>query len=156
MATQKTHGVELTKAEQNHLKNLVSSGTESTRKLTRARILLKAHEGWTDQETVTALDVSRPTVERIRKRYALHGLEQALNQRKPQRHYQRKLDGKAEAHLIALACGPTPKGKSAWSLRLLAERFVTLEQVEVSKVSHETIRQVLKKTRSNRGRKSSG
>lgn len=156
MPTEKTHVVELTAAERNHVKNLVSSGTESARKLTRARILLKAHEQWTDKEIVTALDVSRPTVERIRKRYALHGLEQALNQRKPQRHYKRKLDGKAEAHLIALACGPTPKGKSAWSLRLLAEKLVALDQVEVSSVSHETIRQVLKKTSSNRGRKSSG
>lgn len=156
MPKEKTHVVELTTAERNHLKNLVSAGTDSARKLTRARILLKAHEGWSDPEIVTALDVSRPTVERIRKRYALHGLEQAINHRKPQRHYQRKLDGKAEAHLIALACGPTPKGKAAWSLRLLAERFVTLEQVDVESVSHETIRKVLKKTSSSRGRRSSG
>jgi hypothetical protein len=77
------------------------------------------------------------------------GLEAALVRAKPQREYLRKLDGTAEAHVIALACGPAPAGRSRWTLRLLAERLVALEYVE--SVSHECVRQTLKKTNSSRG-----
>jgi len=91
-----------------------------------------------------ALEVGRATVERLRKRFVEEGFEVALGQRRSQRNYQRKLDGDAEAHLIALACSKTPEGYSRWTLRLLAERMVALEYID--QVSHETVRSVLKKT----------
>jgi transposase len=124
--------------------------------LTRARILLKADAGWVDEEIVNALDVSRPTVGRIRKRYVSEGLDTALNRKKPRRQYERKMNGADEAHLIALTCSKPPKGYTRWSLRLLSERLVRLEQVEVESVSHETVRQVLKKTNSSLGRTNNG
>jgi transposase len=97
------------------------------------------------------LDVGRPTVERIRKRYATEGLDSALNRKAPRRQYERKLDGADEAHLIALTCSEPPAGYARWSLRLLSERLVALEQVEIESVSHETVRQILKKTNSSPG-----
>jgi hypothetical protein len=93
---------------------------------------------------------------RVRKRYSLEGLEGALNRKAPARQYERKVDGATEAHLIALVCSAPPAEYAQWSLRLLAERLVTLEQVPLAAVSHETVRQVLKKTSSSRGRTSSG
>ena len=125
-------------------------------KLARARILLKADDGWKDEQIVQAPDVSRPTVERTRKRFVQEGFEVALNGRPRQRIYEHKLDGKAEAHLIALACSEPPEGHARWTLRLLAERFVQLEQVEVDSVSYETVRRVLKKVRSNPGSRNNG
>ena len=130
---------------------MISSGADSARKLTRARILLKADEGWTDEAIADALDVGRATVERVRKRFVEWGGISAIERRKPRRRYERKLDGKAEAHLIALACSAPPEGRDRWTLRLLAERVVQLEQVDVESVSHETVRQVLKKTSSSPG-----
>lgn len=156
MGRKQEYQVKLSRSERDHLENLVSTGTEKARKLTRARILLKADAGWVDEEIAKALDVSRPTVERIRKRYVTEGLDTALNRKKPRRRYERKIDGADEAHLIALTCSEPPKGYARWSLRLLSERLVTLEQVEVESVSHETVRQVLKKTNSSLGRTSNG
>jgi transposase len=156
MGRKQQYAVVLSKAEREHLENLLSSGSESARKLTRARILLKADAGWNDREIVEALDVGRPTVERIRKRYATEGLTSALNRKPPNRTYLRKLDGADEAHLIALTCSQAPEGYARWSLRLLSERLVTLEQVEVESVSHETVRQILKKTNSSPGKTSNG
>ena len=83
-----------------------------------------------------------------------HGLERALERQDPDRLYQRKLDGKAEAQLIALSCGAAPQGRARWTLRLLAARLVELEIVDT--ISHEAVRQTLKKTPSSRGKKSSG
>jgi transposase len=156
MARKQEYQVKLSQSERDHLENLVSTGTEKARKLTRARILLKADAGWVDEEIANALDISRPTVGRIRNRYATEGLDTALNRKKPRRQYERKIDGADEAHLIALTCSEPPKGYARWSLRLLAEELVTLEQVEVESVSHETVRQVLKKTNSSLGRTSNG
>jgi len=141
--------VELTDAERKTLSELISSGKGAARKLTRARILLKADSrsgapNWSDVKISEALEVGRATVERLRKRFVEEGFEVALGQRKSQRNYQRKLDGDAEAHLIALACSKTPQGYSRWTLRLLAERMVALEYID--QVSHETVRSVLKKT----------
>ena len=152
----KIYIVELSTSERDHLENIVSTGTEKARKLTRARILLKADEGWTDPQIQAALDVSRPTVERIRRKYVTEGLKVALNRKQPDRDYQRKIDGRDEAHLIALVCGGPPEGYAKWSMRLLAERFVALEQVEVETVSHETVRQVLKKMNLSPGKTSNG
>ncbi len=156
MGRKKIFEVNLSQTEHDHLKNLVSVGEEKTRKLTRARILLKANEGWTDEQIHEALDVGQATVGRVRKRYAEAGLEVALNRRPTSRQYERKIDGKTEAHLIAMACGDAPEGYARWSLRLLSERLVALEQVEIESVSHETIRQALKKTNSNHGKISNG
>ncbi len=156
MGRKQAYQVKLSQSERDHLENLVSTGTEKARKLTRARILLKADAGWADQEIANALDVGRATVGRIRKRHATEGLDTALNRKKPRRQYERKLDGADEAQLIALTCSEPPKGYARWSLRLLSERLVTLEQVEVESVSHETVRQVLKKTNSSLGRTSNG
>jgi transposase len=152
----KIYDVELSASERDHLENIVSSGTEKARKLTRARILLKADEGWTDPQIQAALDVSRPTVERVRRKYVTEGLNAALNRKKPDREYEHKIDGRDEAHLIALVCGDPPEGYAKWSMRLLTERFVALEQVEVETVSHETVRQVLKKMNLSPGKTNNG
>ena len=156
MGRKQEYQVKLPKTERDHLENLISTGTEKARKLTRARILLKADRGWTDKEIAKALDVGLPTVGRIRTRYATEGLDTALNRKPTRRQYERKIDGATEAQLIALTCGQPPEGYARWSLRLLSERLVRLEQVEVESVSHETVRQVLKKTNSSPGRTSNG
>jgi len=156
MARKKVYEVNLSPSERDHLKNLVSTGAEKARKLTRARILLKADEGWKDEAISQALDVGMATVGRVRHRYIVEGLDGVLNGKPSNRQYERKIDGKIEAHLVALACGDAPEGYANWSLRLLAERLVRLEQVELESVSHETVRQALKKTTLNRGKGSNG
>lgn len=152
----KAYKVELTSDERNHLKNLTSSGSEKARKLTHARILLKADEGWTDKEIASALDVSGPTVERVRMKYATGDLAAALERRPTTREYERKLDGRAEAHLVALVCGEPPSGRCRWTLRLLSDELVKLEAIDIESVSHETIRQVLKKTNLSLGSLNNG
>jgi transposase len=124
------------------LQTLINSGTERARKLTRARILPMADEGWKDKDICRALDVGIATVERVRKRLVLEGLVAALNQRRPNREYSRKLDGEQEARLIALTCSSPPEGHARCSLRWLADRVVQLKIVD--SMSHETVRQLLK------------
>ena len=150
----KRYRVMLTPTERDHLQHLLAAGTESVRKLTHARILLKADQGpqgpgWVDQAIADAVEVSQPTVSRVRKQYVEEGLEAALNRRPPTREYVRKLDGVQEAKLIALACAKPPTGQARWSLRLLADKLVELEIVEEA-VSYQTVRRMLKKTRSSR------
>ena len=145
VGVRKKYIVKLTAEEREDLRHLLSSGKERVRKLARARILLKADEGWTDEAICTALDVSRPTVERTRRRFVEEGFESSLSHRSPRRLYERRLDGDAEAHLIALACSAPPQGRQRWTLKLLAQRVVMLEGVDVQSVSYETVRQVLKK-----------
>jgi transposase len=117
---------------------------------TRARILLKADVGeggpsWPDEKIAEALDVTVQTVERVRKQLVEEGLEAVLRRRKyKQKVSRKKLDGDAEAHLIALACSEAPTGYTRWSLRLLAERMVELGYIE--SISHEAVRRALKKT----------
>jgi transposase len=106
-------------------------------------ILLKANEGLRDAQIMTEVSVSRPTVERIRKRFVEGGLEKALNE-DPRPGQARKLDGRGEAVLIATACSQAPEGHAHWTLRLLAGKLVELEVVD--SISHETVRQTLKKT----------
>jgi transposase len=144
----KKHCVTLPPADRVALEALLARGRAPAREVTHARVLLKADQApggpnWADDEIAEALDVSRPTIERIRKRYATEGLEAALYPRRT-RVYQRKVDGYQEAHLIALVCGAPPAGQQRWSLRLLADKMVELGYIE--EVSHETVRQVLKKT----------
>jgi transposase len=127
----------------------VSVGKAAAQKLVRARILLLADQaeggsGQSDPEIVESLGCGRASIERIRKRFVEEGLEAALHPKPNQRVYERKMDGKAEAHLIALACSAPPEGRSRWTLRLLGDQMVTLEHME--SVSFETVRRVLKKT----------
>jgi transposase len=145
----KRYMVNLTETERECLKSLIAAGSASARKLMHARILLKADQsaqgpGETDDAIARAVEVSQPTVFRVRRHYVEQGLEAALNRRPPTREYQRKLDGAQEAHLIALACETPPKGQARWSLRLLADKLVELEVVDA--VSYQTVRRVLKKT----------
>ena len=145
----KRYVVTLTVEERRSLLGLIASGKASARKLTHARILLKADSGpegpsWNAEEIAEGLEVGHATVERVRQQFVEEGLESALNQRKPLREYRRKLDGDAEAHLIALACSEAPEGRARWTLRLLADRMVALDYVDT--VSHEAVRQTLKKT----------
>jgi transposase len=149
----KKYPVTLTEAEREQLKNLIAAGTAPARKLTHARILLKADQssegpGWVDEQVADAVETSQPTVARVRKQYFEEGLQAALNRRPPNREYQRKLDGEQEARLVALACSAPPEGQARWSLRLLADRLVELEVVE--EISYQTVRRTLKKTLSSR------
>ena len=138
----KKYIVELTDEERQELLRLTKAGELSVRKMKRAQILLKADENWKDQAIMAALNVSRPTVERTRKRYVEGGLEKGLNE-DPRPGAQKKLDGRAEAHLIALACSDGPEDSDHWALRALADELVELGFVE--SISHEAVRQYLKK-----------
>jgi transposase len=143
----KRYVVRLTDEERGRLEVLVRHGRAHARKLLYGRILLKADangEGWTDERIAEALEVSTATVARERRRFCEEGLEVALLPRKPGRPRRRVLDGRAEAHLVALACSEPPEGRGSWTLRLLADRMVELGHVEG--VSHETVRRTLKKT----------
>ena len=146
----KKYIVRLSGEERESLKSLASSGKGPARMFTRERILLKADvgeggPGWPDEKIAEALDVTVQTIERVRKQLVEEGLEAVLNRRKYiQKVSRKKLDGDAEAHLIALACSETPEGYARWSLRLLADRMVELGYIE--SISHEAVRRVLKKT----------
>lgn len=156
MGRKQIYEVKLSQCEQAHLENLISRGQEKARKITRARILLKAHERWSDGEIVRALDVGTATIERVRKQYVEEGLDSALNRKATSRQQERKIDGATEAHLIALACSEPPAGSARWTLQLLADRLVALEQVAIESVSKETVRRALKKTNLSLGRITNG
>ena len=143
----KKYLVDLSDAEQQELQQLIRRGKHSSRRVTRARILLKAAAGCTDEEIVAALGVGLATVERTRKRFVECGLE-ALDE-KPRPGSKPKLDAKAEARLIAEACSAAPEGREHWTLQLLADRVVELKLAE--SYSYEAVRRVLKKTKSSRG-----
>ena len=150
----KRYAVRLSDDERRELQRLIGAGTAPARKLTHARILLKADEGpggpgWVDERIAEAVESSQPTVSRVRKQYVQQGLAAALTRRPPRREYVRKLDGAAEARLVALSCSAPPLGQARWSLRLLADKLVELEVVEA--VSYQTVRRVLEKTSSSRG-----
>ncbi len=143
----KKHIVRLTPDQRQLLTDLLGAGQAPARKLAHARILLKADQGpdgpgWTDAAIATAVEVSRPTVERVRKLFGTQGLELALNRRPPRRAYHRKLDGRQEAQLIVLACSAPVAGHARWTLKLLADRLVALEVVH--HIAPETVRQVLR------------
>jgi len=149
----KKYIVDLTEVERNELVALTSKGTVRARKMKRAQILLKADQGATDVEIMAALGVSRPCVERVRKRFVAGGLPRALNE-DPRPGQKCKLDGKQTARLVAETCSKPPSGHARWTLRLLADRVVSLGLA--GKISHETVRQALKKTTPSPGAKSSG
>lgn len=152
----KVYRVTLSEEDRGQLKALVKSGNSgsgrkpSALKLTRARILLKADQSedgpaWTDAQIAEALEVAPKSVFNIRKKWVELGIERVL-ERRPQKKPSRlpTLDGKAEAKIIAISCGPAPEGRSRWTLRLLADKAVELGFAE--SISPETIRQTLKKT----------
>ena len=145
----KKYIVTLTEAERQMLQAMLSRGKAAARKLVHARVLLKADASpggprWNDDQIAEGLEVGRVTVERVRTAFVEEGMEAALERRKPRRQYERRLDGDAEAHLVALACQKPPEGRSRWTLKLLADRMVQLEYVE--QVSYQTVRRTLKKT----------
>ena len=146
----KRYIVKLDEEERKQLAELVKKEKVAAKKRTHAQVLLLADCGWKgpawkDEAIAEACRVTVRTVENLRKRLVLEGLEAALN-RKPQSRpsRQRILDGEKEAKVIALCCGAKPAGHARWTLRLLADELVALEVVE--SISHETVRQTLKKT----------
>ncbi len=143
--------VELNEAQRQQLEKLTSSGKVSARQMKRAQILLKSdlRARWSYEQIAEAFNVSAVTIATVRKTFIEQGLEVALQRKKPTREYARALDGEGEAHLIALACSQPPTGRKHWSLRLLQNRFVKLGHAD--RISHETIRRVLKKTNSSPG-----
>lgn len=141
--------VRLTEEERAELQGLVRRGKVAAAKQSRAQVLLKADAGLegsgsTDEQVAQSLEVSTRSVNRVRKAYVEEGLSAAI-----ERQPRRKLDGAAEAHLVAVACSPPPAGQTRWTLRLLSDKLVELQIVE--SISRECVRQTLKKTISSRG-----
>jgi len=147
---QKRYVVKLDKDERKELSQLVKQEKIAAKKRTHAQVLLVADcskhgPGWKDEAIAEACRVTVQTVENIRKRLVLEGLEMALNRKKQVRPSRQKiLDGEKEAKVVATCCGSAPSGHARWTLRLLADRIVELNIVEA--VSHETVRRCLKKT----------
>jgi transposase len=146
----KRYKVTLEAEERQHLHDLIAAGKAAARKLAHARILLKADAAdggpaWLDGRIAEALEVSTDTVERVRRRFVELGLDAALDRKQRERPPREiKLDGRAEARLIALACSPPPLGRAVWTMQLLADKLVELEVVD--SISDETVRLALKKT----------
>lgn len=145
---EKRYIVRLSLEERETLEQLVNRGKVAAYKRRHAQILLKADVGengssWTDHQISKAFNVSSRTVERVRQRLVENGMDAALSRAKQKRHRSPSLDGEGEAHLVALACQEPPAGRARWTLRLLADRMVELEYVD--SLSHETVRQTLKK-----------
>lgn len=146
----KKYIVRLSKDERKTLKKLITSGRGPARMFTRARILLKADQSnkgprWSDEQISEALEVTVQTIERVRKQLVEEGFDAVLSRREyKQRVSRKKIDGDVEARLVALSCSEPPEGRSRWTLRLLADTVVELGYVE--SISHEAIRQTLKKT----------
>jgi len=150
---QKKYVVELTSKERKQLTELVKKGKTAGYKIRHAQMLLKVDQGkkgpgWSDGTVAEAFEAHITTVERLRKRFVEEGLELAL-ERHNRKNYTRKLDGDAEAHLIALACSEPPEGRNEWTLRLLADKLVELRVVD--SISHTTVNRTLKKTNLSRG-----
>ena len=145
--------VELTPVQRADLAERLEFRPLTGRQRRRVQILLRADDGLADEQIAAATGAGRATVERVRKRFAAEGCEAALVE-KPRRGAPALLDGKQEARIVALACTDAPEGQTGWSARLLANRAVELEVVET--VSESTVRRLLKKTRSSRGRSGRG
>ncbi len=139
----KKYIVKLSPEEREDLQAMIASGKHSAKKVLRGRVLLKADDSWADREIAEALEIHVITIERMRQQFVEEGFESFMTRRKSRRKYLRKLDGKQEAQLTTISCSQPPEGRARWTLRLLADRMVQLDYVE--SVSHETVRQVLKK-----------
>ena len=140
--TASKYRVELTESQKRRLGEVANRGRSPARTVKRALALLKVGEGQTDDQVAEALSISSRTVIRIRKRFCEDGLESALTER-PRPGKKRRLDERAEAHLVAIACSDPPEGHAHWTLKMLAERMVELDYVD--SVARETVRQSLKK-----------
>lgn len=144
------HSITLSGEQRHSLEKLIQAGTVPARTLMHAHILLKADDSsqgprWSDRQIEQAFGVSYRTILRTRKRFVAQGMQEALDRKKQGRRPEKqKLDGEQEAHVIAVLCHEKPEGRVRWTLRLLAKRVVELEIVQ--SVSHETIRDLLKKT----------
>lgn len=151
--------VELTKEERIELETLISKGTHQVSKVKDAMILLSCDEGenntkYSSKVISDVTRVSMRTIERVKKKFVEEGYDAVMHPGKSKRVYAKKFDGELEAHLVALCCSEAPAGYSKWSLRLLADKMVELEFVD--EISHESIRQILKKTNLSLGRHSGG
>jgi hypothetical protein len=142
--------VTLTEEELTVIDDILNRGKHSAEKRKRARALLHAHQGWPDEKTAAAAMLTVRAVELMRKRFVEEGFEATLYG-KPRGHRPLALDGRAEAHLVALVCSPKPEGRSRWTIRLLRDRLVA--DLEMDSLSHETVRQTLKKTNLSLGKK---
>jgi transposase len=145
--------VDLTTEEREQAHDIIKKGKHSARKVTRAHILLLAADDLPDDAISEALHTSLSTVHRIRQRFVEGGLINALNEQ-PRPGAARKLTGKQEAFLGALACSAAPAGRTCWTMQLLADRMIELKQVD--SLSDETVRVTLKKTIPSRGKSRSG
>jgi transposase len=145
--------VQLTDDQRTELTGRLERAALTGRQRRRFQILLLADAGQTDERIAAATGAGRSTVERLRKRFVREGVAAVLTD-KPRSGAPAKLDGKQEAMIVALACSDAPEGRARWTARLLANRAVELEVVE--SVSESTVRRILKKTRSSRGRSGRG
>jgi len=147
--------ITLTKEEREELELIVRKGKHTSVRVRNALILLNFDEGnhsakYTNQIISDVLKVSMRTIDRIKKKFVEEGYEAVIYPGSSKREYVKKIDGDLEAHLVALCCSDTPAGYSNWSLRLLADKMVELKYID--SISHETVRQILKKTNLNHGK----
>lgn len=147
MGREAIYVVNLDANERKYLQSLIDSGGRSISLLKRVRILLKADQGWADARIAEHAEVSLATVFRTRRRFVEEGLDASVNRKNPGTRVYRKLDGDAEAMLIATACSEAPDGRNRWTLKLLAEKLIALELVDT--ISLECVRGTLKKTNSS-------
>lgn len=136
--------IHLSEDERDHVQVFVRRGKANARTLTRARVLLKSDEGWTNAKITDALDISEQTIRNIQKRFGAGGVEAVLTDKR-QEHRRQALSDEQAAHLIAITCSKVPDGHDHWTVRMLAGQAVELEYVR--RISPETVRQLLKKTR---------
>lgn len=151
--------VTLTAAEREQLKAIMSKGKHTSQQFRNACILLNSDAGkygqpFSNEQIAQMLQINTKTVERVKQRFVEEGFEACIERKAYPEVKELKADGDFEAHLIALSCSKAPEGRSRWSLRLLADKMVELKYAE--SVSHETVRQVLKKTKLNRGKSKGG
>ena len=156
----KKYIVTLTEEERKTLSDIASKGKQRSQKILNALILLGCDKGdyqtehSTNEDMSRVLQISMRKIDRVKKRFVEGGLDAALEKRTGNRIYAKKADGDFEAHLIALSCSEPPEGFARWSLRLLADKVVELNYID--SISHETVRRILKKTRSSLGNKRDG
>lgn len=140
------------------LELFIHTGKRTAASIRRANILLKADangaDAWGDPQIAEAFDTSRMTVMRVRRQFAAEGLDATLHRKRPTGRQYRKLDGKQEAQLVAVACSKPPEGRARWTMVLLADKLVEMNVVE--SIDPATVCRTLKKTRSNPGLSSSG
>jgi transposase len=146
MGMEAKYVVRLSREERRALQAIIDKGGRSASVLKRVRVLLKADQNWSDTRIAEFAEVSLSTVFRVRRQCVEEGVDAAIFRKNTGQRLYRKLDGKAEAQLIAMACSEAPEGRGRWTLRLLADRLVALHVVD--SISHECVRNTLKKTNS--------